>query len=47
MSISINTIDPCGKNVAKLLRAIAEYIDHNQKLKCKLDLEFVKEKETS
>lgn len=43
MSIKIDVLEPCGKNIAKLLHAVADYIDVNQKLNIDLKLDFKKE----
>jgi len=42
MSIKINLREPCGKNMAKLLHAIADYIDIDQTLDVYVNLGFIK-----
>jgi len=47
MSIKVNTLDPCSKNVAPLLHAIADYLNTvNQKVSVQIDVDFKKEKDT-
>lgn len=41
MSIKISLREPHGKNMAKLLHALADYIDTNQALDVYLNLGFV------
>ena len=43
MSITVDIVDPCAKNLSKLLHAIADYIDVTQKMNLQLTAKFVKD----
>lgn len=44
MSVNVHVKDPSGKNLSKLVHAIADYINVEQEISIGIDIEFIKKK---
>ena len=44
MSINVHVKDPSGKNISKLIHAIADYVNINQGINIGIDIDFLQKK---